>query len=155
MSDKKEAKDVKDLTKYFLPKEIRIMYLTQLESRGLSNLEDMNDLELSNALHSAIDEDSKKLLSFTVDKAVKDLNSYVTMNEEMVLTDKEFLKRLFNLNMPYFYLHLFKDADKSLRDDQIWSKIRRCGINPIGSVQEVLMPRYSTSKGYATKSRRF
>lgn len=155
MSDKKEAKDIKDLTKYFLPKEIRIMYLTQLESRGLSNLDDMDDSQLSKALHEAIDQDSKKLLSFTVEKTVKDLNKYVTMNEEMVIKDKEFLKRLFNLNMPYFYLHLFKDADNSLRDDQIWTKIRRSGINPISSVQEVLMPRYSSTKSYSTKSRRF
>lgn len=155
MSDKKEVKDVKDLTKYFLPKEIRIMYLVQLETRGLSNLEDMDDAELSKALHDAISEDSQRLLSLTADKTVKDLNKYVIMNEEMILKDKEFMKRLFNLNMPYFYLHLFKDADSSLRDDQIWTKIRRSGINPISSVQEVLMPRYSSSKSYSAKSRRF
>jgi hypothetical protein len=142
--------------KNFLPKEIRLMYLRQLEARGLTHLDDLNDEDLSKALHDAIEEDAKKIISLSSEKSVKELNKYVTLNEEMTLKDKEFIKRLFNLNMPYFYLHLFKDADTSLTDKQIWNKIRRCGINPINSVPEVLMPRFSLRKSFGAKQpRRF
>jgi predicted transcriptional regulator len=129
-------------SKKFLPDEIRMMYLEQLEVRGITDAEEWSDEDVSKKLNELIKDDHKKIVSLSANQLTKDMNKYVEANKEMIIKDRKFIERLFNLNIPYLYLHLYRDADIELNDDQLWDKARKSGINPIASIQKVLAPRY-------------
>lgn len=126
----------------YLKKEIRDKIITQLKDMGAS-AEGLNDDELLNKLsetsaqlHKDHEDHVSKYVSKEADILLNQLKEYINVTG-CRLKNQKFIERLYRLNVPQIYLHLFKDEDMTLEDEGIWAIIRGSGINPIKNVVDV------------------
>ncbi len=130
----------------FLSIDAKADLLTKLKSWGIDG-SNLNDLELINKVAAYADESHNKFISKEADSLEKKLNFYAMHNP--MLTDKDFIARLYYMNVLPMWLSVFTDADgvklpesqwrkdaqgnvfsdgKWMKDDKrIWNRIRRRG----------------------------
>ena len=118
---------------FALPKDARLMMVSSLEGAGLENIVNLDDAELLKAYNKWVISMQQKVTNYEASAVTKSINNYVKMNPKMTLgdEDKEFIMRLFNLNIPHFYLHLFKSDDKDLTDRELWTIVNQSNIDPV------------------------
>lgn len=126
MADKqpKEAKG-------FLSDEHREQIVNTLKE-GRVVTEGLTDEELLKKLqtdYSTIKKIKDDLIASSEEKnsLAQRLNSYLNTSDSL-LTDKEFVARLFNMGVPPCFLKLFRDADAAFTSSRIWEIIRHSGI---------------------------
>lgn len=98
-------------------------------------------VQLSTKLSAFARKANSDLTAKKVDKLTARLNSF---GRETYLTDREFVKRLFSIGVPDFYLktlrknekdingfQTFMDKDASLTDAQLWRKVNACPYSPV------------------------
>jgi len=117
----------------------RDSYIKTLEDLGVET-KGLTDEQLLFKVVSELNKTNSKLISATADKEIKSVGRY-TVGVTHKIEDKEFILRLFNLNVPNFYLHLFEDKDALLEDKEIWGRINKSKINPFKSVKEIIESR--------------
>lgn len=128
-----EKKDVR-----ILSDEMRSDILIQLENMGI-NGSDLPDIELITKLNKTLAETHNRLIQEKAGVA-DELNQYAA-TPNIFINDKEFITRLFNLNVHRRYLKIFRNEDKTLTDSQIWEKVRFSGIRPFIDTADVFMDR--------------
>jgi hypothetical protein len=121
-----------------LPKEFRYMAVAALENSGDMSADAYDDATILQKYNDYVLKLENKVVSFEVSHETKNINFYLSKasmhGKETKVTDKEFIMRLFKMNVPPFYLFLFKDADKDLKDKEIWRIINKSGINPFNEL---------------------
>lgn len=85
---------------------------------------------------------NEQLTSALADSEADALNKYATAVDHH-LKNHDFIKRLKNLNVPVFYLHLFRDDDIELEDRDLWGIVNASGINPYNKFQDLYAERRS------------
>ena len=149
----KETKETKT-KKSTLPKEFRFMAISSLENSGDMKADEYNDDELLKEYNKYVLGMQKKVNNYEASHETKSINLYIAQAENsgnLKVHDKEFIMRLFKLNVPSFYLHLFKDADKDLGDREIWAVINKSGISPVKENAELAKMRRSPVKPKAVR----
>jgi hypothetical protein len=138
--------DTQETAKFVLPKEARMMMTNMLEVGGFHDVDALSDDELFKKYNDHAMSMQKENTTLKMDSRTKRLNEYLTNNEKMKITDKVFIDRLFSMNVPYFYLHLFDNDDIDLTDAEIWSRINKSNINPVKEVQNLYKMKRSPLK---------
>lgn len=148
-----ETKNAK-AKKATLPKEFRYMAVSALESSGDMKADEYDDDTLLKEYNKYVLGMQKKVSNYEAIQETKSINLYLAQAENsgnLKIHDKEFIMRLFKLNVPSFYLHLFKDIDKDLKDRQIWTVINKSGIGPVKENADLAKMRRSPVKQKALK----
>lgn len=127
MSDKSEQKK----SKLVLPKESRDMMVKFLEAQHIMDIDNQDDEEVLRLYNEHVLKMQQKVNNYEVSAETKSLNQYMRQNNEIKITDNDFIARLFKMNVPYIYLHLFKDAHAELTDRELWNIVNKSGIDPI------------------------
>lgn len=134
-------KDKKD--KEFKEKEAKKLrrdsYIKTLEDLGVET-KGLSDEDLLFKVVSELNKTNSKLASAQAEKEIKGISRY-TVGITHKLKNEEFIARLFNLNVPNFYLHLFDDEEKDISDADVWKKIKESKINPFKSIKEIIESR--------------
>jgi hypothetical protein len=121
--------------KLVLPQEARYMMVNFLENENVLNADALDDETILKMYNEIAIKASKKVRSLEVNQETRDLNVYATKNQRATnLNDLDFIARLHKLNVPWIYLHLFKDAHKELSDKQLWEIVNKSGISPFDTV---------------------
>lgn len=117
MSAEKSKKEAK--------REECIRMLTDLgvETKGLS------DDDLIFKVVTELNKTNSLLAKQQSEKEISNLDKYV-LGIKHKIKDSEFILRLMNLNIPSYYLHLFRDEDKELTNKELWAIVNHSGINP-------------------------
>lgn len=142
-------KNVKEV-KGFLSEESREKIINTLKDGGVET-DGLTDEELLTKLqtdYTTVKKIKDDLISSSgeTNNLAKRLNSYINTAESL-LTDKEFVARLFNMGVPACFLKLFRDADITFTDAKIWEVIRYSGIKVFDhNLTEVLSKRRNLSK---------
>jgi hypothetical protein len=124
----------------FLSKEDRDNMLADLKEWGIKDFESLSDTALVANIASCAKEFRSKSESKAVDKLQDQLNSYISAASATGkgdLPNKDMIAKLFNLSVPHFYLHIFRDQDVSMSDKQVWQHIRNSRIRPYNEVKEI------------------
>jgi hypothetical protein len=127
-----KRKKVRDMGK-FLPDEDRISLMEKLEKVGLNPAE-MSDSDLVKSVAKVANEEMEKNITYQSTQTARGLNFYVQGTH---LRDKEFIKRLFMLNVPQIFLPAFKDEDQKCTDKEIWSIVQKSGIHQMDDPKEI------------------
>lgn len=136
----------KDKEKLVLPKEARLMMVSFLESEHVQNADAMEDEIILKTYNELAINASKKARSLEVTQETKDLNMYASANSNIRLTDHKLIARLHKMNVPYIYLHLFKDSDADLTDKQLWGIVNKSGLSPVNEVAKLTKMKRSPVK---------
>lgn len=120
------------------PVEVRDTFLEEaLKDHGIDPTGMTND-EMTKALIRKSNQDRDKLIQKEVTKEEQMIKGY-TEGNDVTLTDPDFIYRLRMMNVPRHYLHLFRDHDKTIKDHQIWKRIRHSGVKPFSeSISSIL-----------------
>lgn len=129
--------------KFVLPKEARLMMVNFLESQNIVDVDAMDDEKILKEYNACTLKMQEKVNNYEMSAETKNINQYVSSNSNLRLADKEFIMRLFKLNIPSFYLHLFKDDDKVLDDRELWRIVNKSGINPVDEIAKLTKMRRS------------
>jgi hypothetical protein len=122
--------------KLVLPKEARLMMCNFLESQNKVGVDNWEDATIMDEYNKAVLAMQKNMQSLTASAETKNINSWLSENPNVRVTNNDFLMRLYNLNVPHFYLHLFKDDDADLSNTEIWRIINKSGINPLTALNK-------------------
>ncbi len=122
--------------KLVLPKEARLMMCAFLESQNKVGVDNWEDATIMDEYNKAVLAMQKNMQSLTASAETKNINSWLSENPNVRVTNNDFLMRLYNLNVPHFYLHLFKDDDADLSNTEIWRIINKSGINPLTALNK-------------------
>jgi hypothetical protein len=114
-----------------LPKEARLMMVSSLESANIFEADNLKDEEVLKKYNQLMVDMQAKVTGYETSKETKNLNVYANSNDKMKLEDKDMIARLFNLNVPSMYLHLFKDDDSNMTDRELWKVVNKSGIDPL------------------------
>lgn len=117
-------------------KPSREEFLKQAEELGI-DVKGLSDEQLLFRVITELNKTSSQLAATMSRSDEKSVKKYMA-GIKTEITDEEFLIRLMNLNVPSFYLHLFKDEDSAKKDSDIWKTINQSGINPFKSVSEMI-----------------
>jgi hypothetical protein len=117
--------------KMVLPKEARLMMVSFLESENVPDADAMEDEAILKTYNELAINASQKARRLEVTQETKSLNMYMSANDRIRVTNKEFIARLHKMSVPHIYLHLFKDTDAELTDKQLWTIVNKSNINPI------------------------
>lgn len=110
---------------------LSVLFAAGIDAEGLTKeqaLEKINEIvnqnkklreDLVEAAQSRADEE-KSILA-------KKMTSYMQTHDSL-LTDKEFVARLFDMGVPPVFLKLFRDYDSTLTKSKIWERIRLSSI---------------------------
>lgn len=123
-----EKKDAKKPTKEDLVK--------QAEDLGI-DVKGLTDEQIMFKLITELNKTTSQLAATMSRSDEKTLKKYVSGIKTEVKSE-ELLLRLMNMNIPSFYLHLFKDEDLAKKDSDIWKIINESGINPFKSIAEII-----------------
>jgi hypothetical protein len=123
--------------KFVLPKEARVMMLSFLEAQNVIEGDAWDDETILKEYNAATLKVHEKNNNYEVGRETKNLNMYASANQKMLITNKEFIARLFNLNVPSYYLHVFKDDDMELNDRDLWKIVNKSGIDPVKEVSQL------------------
>jgi hypothetical protein len=93
----------------------------------------MGDTELYETFLKLADDEMELREKLEAEKNIKPLNEYARDSE----LNKDFIVRLFNLNVPYMFLGIFTDRDLDLKDKEIWEKVRKSNVLQIEEPQEI------------------
>lgn len=148
-----ETKETKP-KKTTLPKDFRFMAVSALESSGDMKADEYDDEVLLKEYNKYVLGMQTKVSNYEASHETKSINLYFAQAENsgnLKIRDKEFIMRLFKLNIPPFYLHLFKDADTDLTDREVWAVINKSGISPVKENAELAKMRRSPVKQKAIK----
>jgi hypothetical protein len=129
--------------KLVLPKEARLMMVSFLESECVPDADAMDDETILKTYNELAVNASQKVKRLEITQETKSLNMYMTSNDRIRTTNKEFIARLHQLNVPAMYLHLFKDDHADLTDKQLWSIVNKSGINPVNELAKLTKMRRS------------
>ena len=141
LKDAKESKQTKKSASFLGEKE-RADMVKQLDDWGI-DAKELSDMEIINRLRDYATDMTNKVVNKQTKDLTKELMFYA---EGSNLKDIKFIDRLYHLNVPDYYLRILTDADTNLDDKQIWTKIRKSGINPYTEDAERLKPRYELPK---------
>lgn len=126
-NDVEENKDMSEVNR-IIDDENRARIIDQLTAMGVSDSSLLSDKELIHKLSSILDEEHKKNISLEAAKALQPLNMYAS-KAHADLKNKDFIERLFMLNIPDIFLEAFTDEDANIKEDEkLWEIVRRSGI---------------------------
>lgn len=123
-----EKKDIK--------KQSREDFLKQAEDLGIET-KGLTDEQLLFKVITELNKANSQIATVMAKNDEKSVKKYLS-GIQTDIKDEEFLIRLMNLNVPSFYLHLFKDDDMQKKDSEIWAIINKSGINPFSSIGDIL-----------------
>ena len=106
-----------------------------VEKLGIA-AEGLSDADLLKKVVEELSKTNDKLVGKLVDTEELALKKYAGGIEHNI-KDQDLLIRLMKLNVPNFYLHLFRDEDMVLEDKELWAIINDSGINPYVDVQSL------------------
>jgi hypothetical protein len=135
--------------KFVLPKEARHMMVNALENAGDLDIDGQDDEIILKKYNQYVLGIEKKVNNYETSQETKGINEYLgkaQQSGEIKVQNKEFIMRLFRLNIPSFYLHLFKDDHAEISDRELWKVINKSGISPIKEVSQLTKMRRSPVK---------
>jgi hypothetical protein len=127
---KLKNEEVKDMSNEnrLLDDDNRARICDQLSDLGVPDPTLLSDSDLVLKLSTIMEETHKKNITLEASKAIKPLNMYAAKSHSD-LKNKEFIARLFNLNIPDIFLAAFTDDDASITaDNKLWEIVHRSGI---------------------------
>lgn len=126
-SEVEEIKDMSEVNRV-VDDENRARLIDQLVALGVSDPSLLSDIDLITKLSSILDETHKKNIALEAAKAFQPLNMYAS-KAPPDLKNKEFIERLFMLNIPDIFLQAFTDEDATIKDDaKLWEIVKHSGI---------------------------
>lgn len=145
MAKAKPNTDAKDEVKNVLPKEVRLMMVSALESINDLDADSYEDDVILKKYNDYVLSLEQKVSSYETSSETKSLNVYLAKASqfgEIRVEDKEFLARLFRLNIPPYYVHLFRKDHVELKDDakgnrELWRVINKSGISPVKEISQL------------------
>jgi len=126
-NDIEEVKDMSEVNRV-LDDENRARIIDQLTALGILEPSLLSDVDLISKLSTILEETHKKNIALEASKAIQPLNIYAS-KAPPDLKNKEFIERLFMLNVPDIFLEAFTDEDANIKDDgKIWEIVKHSGI---------------------------
>ena len=142
-----EVKDTSEVNR-IIDDENRARIIDQLTELGVSDSSGLNDQELILKLSEILSEEHSKNIQHEANKAFMPLNAYAAQAHED-LKDKDFIQRLFNLNIPPMFLVAFRDEDAKIKDDMnIWKIVSSSGIMQYENPRDIFKNKMLNKKVY-------
>lgn len=151
MTNNKPASTVEKLV---LPKEVRLMMVKALESINDLDADSYDDEKILKKYNEYVIGIEKKVSGYETSYETKSINAYLGKAKQygdIRVENKEFLMRLYKMNIPYFYLHLFRDEHADIKegksgDRELWKIINKSGINPFKEISQLTKMKRSPIK---------
>jgi hypothetical protein len=156
---KAQHKDEQKKESFALPKEVRLMMISSLESTGDFTADNEDDEQVLKRYNQYVLDMESKIKGFQVTKETKSLNDYVNIAKDfgdIRVDDKNFVARLFKLNIHPRYLHIFRKEDTEIAegpagDRQLWRVVNKSGLSAITDVSQLTKMRRSAVKQKAMR----
>lgn len=123
-----------------LDDENRARIIDQLSEMGIPDPSALSDKDLIKKISDLLTSENKKRIQAEATANLKPLNLYAAVAHKD-LKDKEFIERLFMLNIPNIYLVEFTDEDKNLKDADLWRIVSRSKILQYQNVRDMFRNR--------------
>lgn len=105
-----------------------------IDTKGLS------DDELLFKAVTELNKINSRLATTIATAEMEDYKKY-SQSIDHKIKDKDLIIRLMKLNVPNFYLHLFRDEDKEKTDKDLWLIVSKSRINPFSTPQDIFKQR--------------
>jgi hypothetical protein len=125
--------------------------LKTIQSLGLKT-DGLTEDQLFKKVVEELNKTNQRLVSEMSTDKQKSLNMF-SGSVDHNITNSELLERLFDLNMPNFYLHLFRDDDMELSNEELWQIVNESGINPYVSVKDLFKQKKDVTAAKKAKRR--